>query len=90
MNHAPPANGLRGLREARGLTKTALAYHIGLTPTAVAHGISVTESTIGAYERGDRQIGVHILRAIADCLGLSLDDTYKAIYESVTTQRPHR
>lgn len=57
--HAALGHAVRELRTARGLTQEALADHAGLTTNYV-----------GDAERGERNLSVRALWALADGLGI--------------------
>jgi transcriptional regulator with XRE-family HTH domain len=54
---------LREWREARGFTQLDIAFGLGITPTTVAN-----------WETGRSQPRARYLRALADYLGVSMDD----------------
>jgi len=54
---------LREWREARGFTQLDIAFGLGITPTTVAN-----------WETGRSEPKARHLRALADYLGVSMDD----------------
>ena len=70
---------LRCLRESAGVTRTALAYHLGLT-----------EQTVWAWESGKSVPRPSMLGAIAAVLGCAIDDLFEAMNDDAQAARPGR
>jgi len=61
---------LKKLRLEKGLSQTEIAEKLGVNP-----------NNIGRYERGESNPNTKFLKALADCLGVSVDYLYDGIEE---------
>jgi transcriptional regulator with XRE-family HTH domain len=71
-NDALVGRRLKALREATGLTQSALARTVGVSP-----------STISEWESGEKHLDVNVARRMAKKHGFSLDYLYCGYHEQL-------
>ena len=76
---------------ALGLTIRALRERAGRSQEAFALQIGLHRTYVGAIERGERNIGVLVLRVLAEGLGVDIGDLLheaERVCKGLSTMRP--